>query len=218
MENGRGVRQSTQVWEPQTLQRFCQIGSAHILRRQGDSEDVRKWWGGQWVCREGLSQGRDNDQFVDETAQVTRCMDLELDEAARAFRPVDVQHSPSIWFFYVLKLIFWLPKQHLSWPRDSILQCDAIWILNLLPGLASKGVGRLRSCLSVLFLDENRLLAELYMHRRLDIGVFLSLDNDDKTDTIHFAGIIYCPIPPDSRKFLQNHNMSPSPKTTTSVH
>ena len=137
----------------------------------------------------------------------------------RAFRPVgDVQHSPSIWYFYVLKLIFWLPKQHLSWPRDSILQCDAIWILNLLPGLASKGVGRLRSCLSVLFLDENRLLAELYMHRRLDIGVFLSLDNDDKTDTIHFAGIIYCPIPPDSRKFLQNHNMSPSPKTTTSVH
>jgi len=142
VENGRGVRQSTQVREPQTLQRFCQIGSAHILRRQGDSEDVRKWWGGQWVCREGLSQGRDNDQFVDETAQVTRCMDLELDEAARAFRPVDVQHSPSIWYFYVQKLIFWLPKQHLSWPRDSIFQCDAIWILNLLPGLASKGYGR----------------------------------------------------------------------------
>ena len=41
-KNGRGVRQSTQVREPQTLQRFCQIGSAHILRRQGDSEDVRK--------------------------------------------------------------------------------------------------------------------------------------------------------------------------------
>jgi len=34
------------------------------------------------VCREGLSQGRGNDQFVDETAQVTRCMDLELDDAA----------------------------------------------------------------------------------------------------------------------------------------
>ena len=30
------------------------------------------------MCREGLSQGRGNDQFVDETAQVTRCMDLEL--------------------------------------------------------------------------------------------------------------------------------------------
>ena len=91
MENGRGVRQSTQVREPQTLQRFCQIGSAHILRRQGDSEDVRKWWGSQWVCREGLSQGRGNDQFVDETAQVTRCMDLELDDAApRPFTWMDV--------------------------------------------------------------------------------------------------------------------------------
>ena len=32
--------------------------------------------------REGLSQGRGNDQFVGKTAQVTRCMDLELDEAA----------------------------------------------------------------------------------------------------------------------------------------
>jgi len=53
-----------------------------------------------------------------------------------AFQPVgDVQHLPSIWYFYVLKLIFWLPKQHRSWPRDSILQCNA--------GLASKGVGRL---------------------------------------------------------------------------
>ena len=30
-----------------------------------------------------------------------------------------------------------------------------------------------------------------YMHRQLDIGIFLSLDNDDKMDTIHFAGIKY---------------------------
>jgi len=147
-KNGRGVRQSTQVREPQTLQRFCQISSAHIWRRQGDSEDVRKWWGGQWVCREGLSQGRGNDQFVDETAQVTRCMDLEL--APRPFMWMDVPsnllvQSPSIWYFYVLKFIFWLPKQRLSWLRNSILQRDAIWILNLplgLEGLALKDVGR----------------------------------------------------------------------------
>jgi len=30
-----------------------------------------------------------------------------------------------------------------------------------------------------------------YMHRRLDIGIFLSLEDDDEIDIIHFAGIKY---------------------------
>ena len=37
-----------------------------------------------------------------------------------------------------------------------------------------------------------------YMHRRLGIGIFLSLDDDDEIDIINFAGIIYYPIPLDS--------------------
>ena len=60
---------------------------------QGDSADIRKRWGGQWVRREGPSQWRGNDQFVGETAQVTRCMDLELDEAAP--RPLIWMDVPS---------------------------------------------------------------------------------------------------------------------------
>ena len=56
--------------------------------------------------------------------------------------------------------------------------------------------------------NENRLLAELYMHHRLDICVVLSLDNDDEIVIIHFAGTIYSPILPSSGNFLRNHKMS----------
>ena len=50
---------------------------------QGDSADIRKKDEVANECvAKGPSQWRGNDQFVGETAQVTRCMDLELDEAA----------------------------------------------------------------------------------------------------------------------------------------
>jgi len=45
------------------------------------------------------------------------------------------------------------------------------------------------------------------MHRRLDIGVFLSLDNDDEMDIIYFAGI----------KYHQTHESFPSKSQNVSI-
>ena len=182
--------------------RFC----THIKEV---SEDVRKWWGGQWVCREGLSQGRGNDQFVDETAQVTRCTDLELDEAAsRPFMWMDVPSDLLVMFntrclFDISTFRNWFSGcQNSTWvdheiPSFNVMlygfwTCFQAWLRRVMAGQWIRSTASWRSYPSVFFLgDENRLLAELYMHRRLNIGIFLSLDNDNEMDIINFAGIKY---------------------------
>jgi len=56
VENGHGVRRSAQRREPRTLQCFCQVASAHLLRSWGD-EAVDEY--GRTSRRRRLSQGRD---------------------------------------------------------------------------------------------------------------------------------------------------------------
>ena len=56
VENGHGVRRSAQLREPRTLQCFCQVASAHLLRSWGD-EAVDEY--GRTSRRRRLSQGRD---------------------------------------------------------------------------------------------------------------------------------------------------------------
>jgi len=56
-----------------------------------------------------------------------------------------------------------------------------------------------------------------YMHRRLDIGIFLSLDNDDEMDTIHFAGIKHHQTRASSSKIknvsiIESNHVSPFKK------
>jgi len=127
-------------------------------------------------------------------------------------------------YFYVLKFISQLPKQHLSWLWDSILQCDAIWILNLLPGLASKGVGRSMDMVNFFtaillqcpFFRERKptpgriIYAPAARHRHLFIS-------GQRRRNRHYP-FRRDKIPPDSSKFLQNHKMSPSSRATTLVH
>ena len=158
VEDGCSVRHSAQVQQLQTHQRFCQVAFAHILRRQGDSEGVVQRWDGQWVHREGLSQGRGSSHLrwwhsssnVLYGLRTWQSSTMTIYANGRAFQSVgEVQHSKSGFNFYLIFLRSWIhlpvAKTAPELTTDSILQCDVIWILNLLPGLerlASKGVGR----------------------------------------------------------------------------
>ena len=82
VENERGIRHSSQVQESETLRRFCQVTSAHNLRRKEDSESVKKRQGGQWLRCAGGGWVKGG-----VTARATHCMDSELDNSTRSFVP-----------------------------------------------------------------------------------------------------------------------------------
>ena len=105
VEDGCSVRHSAQVQQLQTHQRFFQVAFAHILRRQGDNEGVGQRWDGQWVHREGLSQGRGSSHLrwwhsssnVLYGLRTWQSSTMTIYANGRAFQSVgEVQHSKSL--------------------------------------------------------------------------------------------------------------------------